>query len=105
MICHLSFSPSKPFIEAGFGNDRWLVTDAADPSSVSLLFRLAPIQKTGQDQSATTRKAHGYDEVVPSLRTTNPNTTKNYSGHSSKLFVCDMDTLHSTIVKRKVSIC
>ena len=50
-------------MDAAFGNDRWLVTDAADPSSVSLLFRLAPIQKTGQDQSATTRKAHGYDEV------------------------------------------
>ena len=92
-------------MDAALGNDRWLVTDAADLSSVSFLFRLVPIQKTGQDQSATTRKAHGYDEVVQSLPATNPNTTKNYSGHCSKLFVCDMDTLHSTIVKRKVSIC
>ena len=92
-------------MDVAFGNDRWLVTDAADLSSVSFLFRLAPIQKTGQDQSATTRKAHGCDEVVRSVPVTNPNTPKNYSGHCSKLFVCDMDTLHSTIVKRKVSIC
>jgi len=36
-------------MDAAFGNDRWLVTDAADLSSVSFLFRLVPIQKTGQD--------------------------------------------------------
>jgi len=87
-------------MDAAFGNDRWLVTDAADLSSVSFLFRLAPIQKTGKDQSETTRKAHGCDEVVRSLPATNPNTTKNFSEHCSRLFVCDMDTLHSTAVKR-----
>jgi len=38
-------------MDAALGNDRWLVTDASHLSSVSLLLRLVPIQKTGQDQS------------------------------------------------------
>jgi hypothetical protein len=32
-------------MDAALGNDRWLVTDAADLSSVSLLLRLAPIKR------------------------------------------------------------
>jgi hypothetical protein len=32
-------------MDGAFGNDRWLVTDAADLSSVSFLFRLAPIKR------------------------------------------------------------